>query len=243
MVSAEVVSSDLRTISLPNGAKAAPATLKLATQRGMPMIVIQSRGGFANNLLELVGGDCRPQSDERTLCLTHPGDRAPAHAPARWWGFDYETTCNLCHIWQPSARGDERLLAMTDFNRFAYTASLCGDREQGHVLVQSAVAHQAAIKAAHAVIPERRPLRITTMRRRSKSESITRPDAAARLQLQADQLLGEVTKSLPILQRQLPSSSPRRWVARRDPGRRSPGNAANSRRPRQVTPTSRAFSR
>jgi hypothetical protein len=81
MASAEVVSSDLRTISLPNGAKAAPATLKLATQRGMPMIVIQSRGRYANNLLELEGGDRRPQSDERTLCLTHPGDRAPRSRP------------------------------------------------------------------------------------------------------------------------------------------------------------------
>jgi hypothetical protein len=29
-----------------------PAILKLATQRGMPMIVIQSRGRYANNLLE-----------------------------------------------------------------------------------------------------------------------------------------------------------------------------------------------
>jgi hypothetical protein len=149
--------------------------LKLATQRGMPMIVIQSRGGFANNLLELVGGDCRPQSDERTLCLTHPGDRAPRSRPppVSLVGLrlqdDLQSVSHLAtqRAQRRAAAGDDRLQSVR-LHRLLVPrpgARPCPRPEHSRT--------PSAIKAAHAVIPERRPLRITTMRRRSKSESIS----------------------------------------------------------------------
>jgi hypothetical protein len=56
--------------------------------------------------------------------------------PHQWWGFDNEGGCNLCAIWRPSERSDERLLGLPSFEEFAWTASLYRDREQGRVLVQ-----------------------------------------------------------------------------------------------------------
>ena len=62
--------------------------------------------------------------------------RSFAPRPHNWWGYDYDTTCNLCGIWRPSERNDERLLALPTFEEFAWTASLYRDREQGRVLVR-----------------------------------------------------------------------------------------------------------
>jgi hypothetical protein len=56
--------------------------------------------------------------------------------PSPWTGFDCDTTCNLCWIWSPSERSDERLLSMETFGEFAFTASLYRTREQGRVLVK-----------------------------------------------------------------------------------------------------------
>jgi hypothetical protein len=53
-----------------------------------------------------------------------------------WWGYDNEGGCNLCAIWFPSERSDERLLGHPTFEEFAWTASLYRDREQGRVLVR-----------------------------------------------------------------------------------------------------------
>ena len=56
--------------------------------------------------------------------------------PYRWWGFDYESTCNLCSVWQPSPHSDERLLELEPFTRFVSTAALYRDPSQGRVLVE-----------------------------------------------------------------------------------------------------------
>ena len=54
----------------------------------------------------------------------------------RWDGFDPDETCNLCCIWRPGPRSDERLPALPTFQHFIRTASLYRDREQGRVLVR-----------------------------------------------------------------------------------------------------------
>jgi hypothetical protein len=56
--------------------------------------------------------------------------------PQGWYGYDCDTTCNLCAIWRPSERSDERLLAMADFAEFAFVASNYRTWEQGRALLR-----------------------------------------------------------------------------------------------------------
>jgi hypothetical protein len=51
-------------------------------------------------------------------------------------GYSNEAGCNLCAIWMPSPRSDERLLSKETFAEFAFAASLYRDREQGEALVR-----------------------------------------------------------------------------------------------------------
>ena len=62
--------------------------------------------------------------------------RLPILLNGGWHGFDRDETCNLCCIWRPSERSDERLLSMPTFEEMASTASLYRTRDEGRVLVE-----------------------------------------------------------------------------------------------------------
>jgi hypothetical protein len=102
---------------------------------GVPSVAVD---GLARGLLP-VNRTCpnrcsrRPPSGpgRRGKCLK----RSERLRPGPWSGYDNEYGCNLCAVWMPSPRSDERLLSMGTFEQFVLTASEYRTREQGRVLV------------------------------------------------------------------------------------------------------------